>query len=208
MMSNLDKLEVVLHQQFRQKTKKLIATLQATGGGGGGVGLYATDPFQSERMEIVKQPELPNARLGERSRTRVQYTMCNCYSVLRIDANNWPFAANVTVGYEYGTVMGATKGGIQTFYPGTQVFTRNTPIVGGLITGADTFGSRAFNPRLEIPSPSMVEPYAVADYIFVSAQFAFEIALVDLPAGPPNQFTFQADWEVRMTAAGLQLPPG
>jgi hypothetical protein len=201
MKGNLDKLDVVLHRQFRQKTKRLILTLQGTGGAG--YALYASDPFETERMEIIKQPELPNARLGQRTRTRVQYTMLNAFAVLRMV--EFPISG-VTVGYELGTAMGATKGGISTFYPRTQNFTRNAPGA-GLILGPDTFGAPAFTSRVEISAPSMVEPYAVADYMFVSAQFAVEILLADLPAPPPARLNVVADWEVRMTAAGLQLPP-
>jgi hypothetical protein len=202
MAGNLDKLEVTIHRQFRQKTKRL--TLPFVGPTAGNRMLYATDVFASEQMEIVKQPERPNYRFGEKNRTRVQYTMCNAFAVVRM-AELPDFTTDFA--YEFGCTLSGVKGSINTFYPRTQVFARNG-------TGfVDTFNSPVMRRLAEVTAPGMVEPYAVSDYIYVSSQLAVSVPTADLPPGPagpgvPEQIFMIVDYEVRLTAAGLQLPPG
>jgi hypothetical protein len=202
MAGNLDKLEVTLHRQFRQKTKRL--TLVGPTAGALGRSIYATDVFASEQMEIVKQPQRPDYRFGQKNRTRVQYTMCNAFAVVRM-VELPGFTTNF--GYEFGCTLSGVKGAINTFYPNTQVFTRNSPF-GPLLLGANTFNSPVMRPLAEIAAPGMVEPYAVADYIYVSSQLAIEVLDADLPAVLPAQIFMIVDYEVRLTAAGLLMPPG
>jgi hypothetical protein len=200
-MVHLDGLEVTVTKRFRQKTKRVI--LQGPTSPTPPLLTYRTPVFESDRMEILRQPERKNHGWGELGRKAVQYTTVNAYVAVRIvDAG--PLTGQG--GQLQGSLVASKGTGSSAYLEGQQLVP--IPVAGG---GTYTPGAIVPSVRLEsfvngaeLNLPVLVEPWAVSDQVYVQTQLTIEVESgVIIP--PPVNPLIVVDFEVVITAAGLQV---